>query len=319
MQLEDYQAEVLNPHTDKDYIRDFCDGMIFKSHPLFSCDPYALQVVGYYDDLEIVNPLGSFVKKHKLECLFIFLANIRPELRSTLKNIHLVAVGRTQDIQAYGINVFLKPFVEDLKQLYCNGILLTIDGKRKVFHGGLIVFLADTLAAHQIGGFKCSMSFALRVCRSCMVTSQQLQDCLSENACVLRTSQSYFEQCSLLCGPLHDHYSTMYGINHMSVLEEVPGFSVIKGLPHYIMHDLYEGIVPYEMKLLLTHCITMKYFTVDEFNNRIAKYGFDGNKPNTIDHSIIRNHDTKLRQSASQMMTLSQHLPLLVFIAIKDM
>ena len=244
--------------------------------------------------------------------MFFFLANIRPELRSTLKNIHLVAVGRTQDIQAYGINVFLRPFVEDLKQLYSNGILLTNDGETKVFHGGLIAFLADTLAAHQIGGFKCSMSFALRVCRSCLVTSQQLQDCLSENACVLRTSQSYFEQCSLLCGPLHDHYSTMYGINHMSVLEEVPGFSVIKGLPHDIMHDLYEGIVPYEMKLLLTHCITMKYFTVDELNNRIAKYGFDGNKSNTIDHSIIRNRDTKLRQSASQMMTLSQHLPLLI-------
>ena len=80
-----------------------------------------------------------------------------------------------------------------------------------------------------------------------MVTSQQLQDCLSEKKNVLRTSQSYFEQCNL-CGPLHDHYSTMYGINHMSVLEEVPGFSVIKGLPHDIMHDMYERILLYEMK-----------------------------------------------------------------------
>lgn len=63
MQLDDYQAEVLNPHIDNFYLRDFCDGSIFKSHPLFSCDPFALQVVGYYDDLEIVNTLGSFVKK----------------------------------------------------------------------------------------------------------------------------------------------------------------------------------------------------------------------------------------------------------------
>lgn len=40
----------------------------------------------------------------------------------------------------------------------------------------------------------------------------------------------------------------------MSVLEEAPGYSVINGLPHDMMHDLYEGIVPYELKLLLQHC-----------------------------------------------------------------
>ena len=61
IQLEDYQAKVLNPHINPDYLQDFCDGSYFKTHPLFSCDPYALQVVGYYDYLEVVNPLGSYV------------------------------------------------------------------------------------------------------------------------------------------------------------------------------------------------------------------------------------------------------------------
>ena len=312
MELEDYQAEVLNPHTNSECLNDFCDGLYFKSHPLFSCDPHALQIVGYFDDLEVVNPLGSYIKKHKLGCLFFFLANVRPQFRSTLKNIQLLAVGRTEDIQYYGINAFLKPFVEDLKQLYCNGITVSIGGENRVFYGALLAFLADTLAAHQVGGFKCSMSFALRVCRSCMITSQQLNECYSEYTCVLRTSESYFEQCSLLCGPLKGHYSTMYGINFMSILEEVPGYSVINGLPHDVMHDLYEGIVPYEMKLLLCHCVSVKYFTIDELNARIEKYGFTHNKPRYIDPSVIRNRDSKIRQSASQMMSLCQQLPLLI-------
>lgn len=47
--------------------------------------------------------------------------------------------------------MFLRPFVEDLKHLYCNGILVTGGSESKVFHGGLIAFLANTLAAHQIG------------------------------------------------------------------------------------------------------------------------------------------------------------------------
>lgn len=66
MKLEDYQAEILNQRSH--LLADFCDGSLFKGHPLFSIDRNAFQIVGYYDDLEVVNPLGSYVKK--LGCLF---------------------------------------------------------------------------------------------------------------------------------------------------------------------------------------------------------------------------------------------------------
>lgn len=313
MNLDSYQAEILNPHqSSENTLRDFCDGSFYKSHPLFSCDPHALQVIGYYDDLEVVNPLGSYVKKHKLGCLFFFLGNVRPQFRSTLKSIHLLAVGKTEHIQHYGMNKFLSPFVDDLKKLYCDGIDVIIAGVNKVFRGALVAFLADTLAAHGVGGFKCSMSFALRICRTCMCTSPQIQECFLESACTLRTKESYFEQCSFLVGPLRAHFSKTYGINFMSVLEEAPGYSVVSGLPHDIMHDLYEGVIPYEMKLLLKHCVSCKYFNLDELNTRIEQLGFIKNKPRLLDPAIIRNEDTKIRQSASQMIALSHHFALLI-------
>jgi len=86
MQLEDYQAEVLNVHasTSSSVLADLCDGSLFKTYPLFSVDHHALQIIGYYNNLKVVNPLGSFVKKHKLGCLFFFLGNVRPQFRSTL-------------------------------------------------------------------------------------------------------------------------------------------------------------------------------------------------------------------------------------------
>ena len=120
----------MNPHisADEDILGDFCDGSLFQAHPLFSLDVYALQIIAYYDDLEIVNPLGSFVKRHKLGCLFFFLANVRPQYRSTFKTIHLVAVAKTQDINVYGIDAFLTPFIEDLKELYCDGIVGLFNG-----------------------------------------------------------------------------------------------------------------------------------------------------------------------------------------------
>ena len=312
-QLEDYQAEVQNPHPSvTNLLTDFCDGTLFINHPLFSNNKEALQIVAYYDDLEVVNPLGSYTKKHKFGCLYFFLGNIRPQFCSTLKNIHLVAVGRTEDILHYGTNAFLTPFVEDLKVLYLDGISITSRGSNVTLYGGLVAFLADTLAAHALGGFKGSMSFSLRVCRTCMVTHDQIQQCFSESSCILRTPASHFEQCSLLEGHLSNHFSTAYGINFLSVLEEVPGFSVVGGLPHDIMHNLYEGIVPFELKLLLQHCVSRNYFTIDELNRRMESFPFAGNKPRHIDPLVTRGSDIKVRQSASQMMTLSQHFPLLI-------
>ena len=291
---------------------DFCDGSLFQTHPLFSSDPHALQVIAYYDELEVVNPIGSYISKHKLGCLFFFLANVRPQFRSTYKAIHLVAVARSQDIKKYGIDDFLTPFVEDLKELYCDGVAVSVLGKDRTFYGGLLAFLADTLAAHELGGFKGSMSFALRICRSCMITSSQLKKCLVESECQLRNAETHFEQCDLLTGPLQEHYSTTFGINRLSILEEVPGFSVVTGLPHDIMHDLFEGVVPYELKLFIRHCVCSKYFTIETLNERINAYDFGNNSPTVIDTRILNNPSMKIRQSASQMMSLSKEFPMLV-------
>jgi len=43
------------------------------------------------------------------------------------------------------------------------------------FYGTVTAFLADTLAAHEIGGFKVGVSFALRKCRVCMATDTTMQ------------------------------------------------------------------------------------------------------------------------------------------------
>ena len=62
--------KVLRGHQRKDHLlADFCDGAIFKSHPLFLSDHKVLQIMVYYDDVEVCNPLGSRAKKHKLGML----------------------------------------------------------------------------------------------------------------------------------------------------------------------------------------------------------------------------------------------------------
>lgn len=95
------------------HLHDFCDGEAFRNHTFFSLHPHALQIVAYYDEVETCNPLGSS-GKYKLGCIFFTLGNIRPSFRSSLRSIFLVAVARSSTIKVHGIDVLLKPFVDDL-------------------------------------------------------------------------------------------------------------------------------------------------------------------------------------------------------------
>lgn len=70
--------KIENPHTrDDGLLSDFCDGDVFRAHPLFSRDPHALQLILYFDEFEVCNPLGSRANKHKIgiciECLTTYM------------------------------------------------------------------------------------------------------------------------------------------------------------------------------------------------------------------------------------------------------
>ena len=62
----DVLDEVLNGYTSTGgVLRDFCNGEFFKNHPMLH-DAKVLVLGLFYDDLSVVNPLGSRKKKHKL-------------------------------------------------------------------------------------------------------------------------------------------------------------------------------------------------------------------------------------------------------------
>ena len=58
------------------YLCDFCDGSLYKTHPFFQANPGALQLIVYFDELEVCNPLGSRSGIHKLGRLYNWLMAI---------------------------------------------------------------------------------------------------------------------------------------------------------------------------------------------------------------------------------------------------
>ena len=100
------QIKTVRTETHSEVLNDFCDGCLFKAHPLFSVHPNALL---YYDELELVNPIGCFVKRHKIGCVMFSLGNVHPRFRSSLKAMYLVAVASVPIIEKYGIDTTFCP------------------------------------------------------------------------------------------------------------------------------------------------------------------------------------------------------------------
>lgn len=80
-----------------------------------------------------------------------------------------------------------------------------------------------------------------------MATRESSCNNFLEEAFELRSNEKHAEPCSKVSsGPLATYVSTTYGVCRRSILSSVEGFSVIGGLPHDVMHDLLEGVLPYE-------------------------------------------------------------------------
>ena len=299
-------------------LEDFCDGSVFKQHELFSSDSEALQIVGYYDELEITNPIGAYVKKHKVGITFFVLANVHPRFRSRLRAVNLVAVARVEHVEKHGINAILSPFVQDLNRLATDGVSITVDGVTKVFRGTLIAFLADTQASHLVGGFKRSVGSAYRMCRTCMATSGTFRQKFNSNHFQRRSTATHIQHCDSLQGALKEHNSKVYGVNTRSILLDVKLFSMCNwGMPHDIMHDLFEGVVQYELKLLLLHSIDEGYFSLLDFNKRLLSFEFGyselADKPVPLTTQHVHSKDSKhLRQGSAQTWLLARIMPFIV-------
>lgn len=102
-----------------------------------------------------------------------------------------------------------------------------------------------------------------------------------------RTCETYDYHCSLLHGPLWNEHSTTYGINFSSTLNNLDHFHVINQLPQDIMHCLLEGVIPYELVLLLNdYIVQRKLFTCDQLNDCIACFSYSNqeakDKPSAI-------------------------------------
>ena len=158
LQLPDLQYVIENPHNSTTgFMFDVCDGHYLKDHPLFGTDKRALQLLLYTDDIQVANPLGTHTKQHKITVFYMMILNMRPEDRSRLSAIFLVAIAKAENLARHGtvgVHKLLQDFFDTVNQLSSDGIVFDVGNEKRRLKGGLVGVIADTPAANVLGGFK---------------------------------------------------------------------------------------------------------------------------------------------------------------------
>lgn len=317
---------VQNQHRSTDgLMRDYCDGSHIKSNPLFQQHPTALQILMSHDDFEIVNPLGSHVKKHKIAMFYFTLANIPPQHRSKLTAIQMLCLAKSKDLRMFGIDKLLNDFVCTVREMQSNGINITINGEAKQVYGTLVACPCDTLAAQWLGGFKEGVSFARQSCRTCTADKTSMKTKFMARDFPERSLNEHLHRCDqleTLSKVTKTYWSKIWGINRRSVLLDIDNFNPSVSFVHDPMHVLLEGIVPYEMALVLYHCIyTKKYFKLSWLNSQIKGYPYTyldiNSRPECIDKDDITVNN-KIKQTSAAMMTLCFTMPHIIGFKIPD-
>ena len=206
-------SEIIKVSEREDGIySSFLDGALAETHPIFSEDPTALQIILYYDDVTFTT---SGATRVKLGMFYFTLGNFDATFRSRVDTISLLAIAHYEDIRKYGIDRVLTPLLEELAQLASPaGVVFNLREFYLPVRGAVVAVAADTPASNYMGGYKEGVGGALRKCRHCNTDYETMQNNFEEEKFFPRTLGQHLRQCQVLdqSEALREHHSTNYGI-----------------------------------------------------------------------------------------------------------
>lgn len=291
--------------SDGEVFRDLYDGQNFKFHKFFNENPESLKLILYQDSFEIVNPLGSAKKTHKVLAVYLSVANLPIHLRSNTDNMFLVMLCIENDLKHFGIAKVFSQLLEDLKSLETDGI--NVDGE--TVKCGLFCIAGDNLGSHCIGGFTENFSSSKYFCRYCEIKRSEFE--ADPNACgPPRTPERYDTAVADLQA---ENLQGVRGIKVNSIFNTLESFHVSQpGLPPCLGHDLFEGVMSYDLPLYLKNIIKKKkWFTYSLLNRRIKQFKYKGSEAQTKPCAVNPDR-AKLSGQAIQNWNLLRLLPVLI-------
>lgn len=293
-----------------DVICHLFDTCSFKKHPFFIQFPDAFALHLYVDGFETTKALGSHTGVHKLEGLYLVVQNFPGELQSRLSSIFLVALWYAQDVKTYGYENILEPVINSLKQLELElGAAVSIAGQDLLIRAALVLISADNLGFNSLFGFSENFN-ATRFFSFCECTRDDTNKFFIESQLALRTRASYDTAVSSTEQYSYDPQTT--GIKRQRPLNTLTYWHVTTNYVVDVMHDLLEGVDPYELYLIVRELALDKDINlkVEDINNALKFFNYSLADSNSRPPAITS--FMTLRMSASEMWCFLRNLPLLI-------
>lgn len=206
----------------------------------------------------------------------------------------LVLLCREKDFKASGHAKVFSELITDLKELEENGIVVS----NETVKGTLYCIAENNLGSHCIGGFSENFSTSKYFCRYCLINRSDFQG--DPNLCgPERTIENYNSAVDRL--QTEDTSPDVEGVKFKSVFNSLKYFNVcLPGLPPCLGHDIFEGVLSYDVALYLKYFIKKKaWFTYSILNRRIKQFKYCASDASTKPCEVSP-HGAKLSGQAVQ-------------------
>jgi hypothetical protein len=262
-----------------EFLKEFRHGLFCRNHSFLQLHPDAIVFHFVVDAYETANVLGSHTSVHKIEALYCLIRNLPQELMSRTCNIFTIGLWNAKYVKQYGYNQILMPLFSQLKQLEsANGLEVIVHGQKTNVHGILGMFSADNLGAHSLFGFLESFS-ANYFCRFCMAHKDSTQTHYLASQFDRRTRE-HVDSCVAQLGSA-SYNPSLTGIKRSCILNDLAYFHSTEQSTVDCMHDVLEGIIPYEVGLILQSLIDMQLFSIDNINDAIIHFNYSHSDMNS--------------------------------------
>lgn len=238
--------------------------------------------------------------------IYFQLRNVPEFCRSKLSNIFLVALVKVEDIKnnhkLYD-NVF-DLIITDLKSMETNGIQISPNINLK---GGLVNISCDNLGANSVFGFPESFN-ANFYCRMCECHKTKCKLLVLEDSAKIRGKQNYSEHLKMIKNNPDCELKLSKGVINYCPFNDLKYFHVLDNFSVDIMHDLYEGVIPFFLKLLFSNMSSKKILSDIEIQAKIRDFDY-GILNKKSQPSTLKLKRKNLGQCAAQSYNLFNHTP----------
>ncbi|KAK3910081.1 Zinc finger and SCAN domain-containing protein 32 [Frankliniella fusca] len=295
-----YEPQQVPMTFENGILRSYLDGSRYTESELLQQFPHMIRINLFWDDLEVVNPLGSKTSIHKLAAFYFAIQNLPAVENSQLSSVHLVALAHSEDIREAGFDKVLSPLISELKKLESERGVKIPGEEPDRLRATLCCLCCDGLAAHDLIGLL--GPGARHFCRICMISRPEFHANL--NSIGARRTKAMFEE-QLEEVRQDPRKSKEYGVKRECPLDVLKTFSSTTDSILDIFHVLLEGATQWILVLTLRSFISRKLVTVDEINGRLHSFNYGvtdiKNKPSSnLSLKTLMSY-TKLKQTGSQV------------------